>query len=445
MKRNYAALILLLPLLLVLPFTTFGLTIEEELKYGKEMYREIARAVPVNNDVYMSFYLRTVTDRLEAVTDLQFPITFTIIDSPTIDAFASVGGYVFITTGLIALCDTEDELAGVLAHEFAHISRRHVSKSVEKQKYMNWTTLATMAAAALIPSAAGKGALLVGGMAGAQQMAITFTRENEEEADALGAINANKAGYGGLGTAAFLKKLRATSDNRQVPRYLLTHPYHSERIIVIESNWRESRVTVDGSFFPFLVARAQILHSSPAVGGDEIWLNRYRRDSADPVNAYAAALIYSMKGDADTSLRIIRGINSPHRDLFVGEMLVNERKFKEAAETLKNERDPIGRFYLAKAYEGEGDLSTAITTYKGIYGYADKYPELYNRVGMLSGQIGKEAEGYESLGKYYLETGNAEMAKTSLERAVNKYGINSKQGKDVMQLIDASWPKKKKP
>ena len=64
MKRNYAALILLLPLLLVLPFTTFGLTIEEELKYGKEMYREIARAVPVNNDVYMSFYPRTVTDRL---------------------------------------------------------------------------------------------------------------------------------------------------------------------------------------------------------------------------------------------------------------------------------------------------------------------------------------------------------------------------------------------
>ena len=436
-------LFLIALLLTILPFRAYGLTIEEEKKYGKQMYNEIALAVPVNNDVYMSLYLRTVTDRLEAVTSLQFPIIFTIIDSPTVDAFAAVGGYVFITTGLIALCETEDELAGVLGHEFAHISRRHVAKSVEKLGFLNWTTLAALAAAALIPNPAAKAAILAGSTAGAQQLVITYTRENEEEADALGAVNADKAGYSGLGTAAFLKKLRATSDNIQVPRYLLTHPHHAERIIKIESMWRDSKVRVDMSFFPYLVARAQILHANPAVGVEEIWLNKYRRDSTNPVNVYAAALIYSMKGDVNQSLEIIKSINSPQRNIFIGEILVNDRKFREAAETLKNETNPIGRYFLARAYEGDEDISKAINTYKGLARYADRYPEVYNRVGMLSGQIGNEGEGYEWLGRYYLEIGNIQIARTSLERAVNKYGINSKEAKNVMKVLDTLPGKRK--
>ena len=84
---------------------------------------------------------------------------------------------------------------------------------------MTWSTLATIIAAALVPGAAGKSAIMAAGLGGAQQMAITYTREYEEEADALGAINADRAGYSGLGTAEFLKKLRATSDNKMVPRY----------------------------------------------------------------------------------------------------------------------------------------------------------------------------------------------------------------------------------
>ncbi|MCX5799457.1 MAG: M48 family metalloprotease, partial [Proteobacteria bacterium] len=68
----------------------------------------------------------------------------TIIESQSVDAFATPGGYVYITTGLIGLCDKEEELAGVLAHEFAHIGRRHIAKRMEKQKYINVGMLASM-------------------------------------------------------------------------------------------------------------------------------------------------------------------------------------------------------------------------------------------------------------------------------------------------------------
>ena len=144
-------LLLLILLLLSFPFTLFGLTLEEERKYGKEVFLEIARSVPVNNDPYISVYVQTIKDSLESNATLAFPITLTIIDSQTADAFATIGGYVFITMGLIAMCDKEEELAGVLAHEFAHISKRHIAKRIEKEKYINIASLASLLAAILIP------------------------------------------------------------------------------------------------------------------------------------------------------------------------------------------------------------------------------------------------------------------------------------------------------
>ncbi len=434
MKPRLAVLIAIL--ILSLPLRTFGITIEEEKKYGKEMYFEIARSVPVNNDVYMSFYLRAMTARLEASTSLDFPIIFTVIDSTSVDAFAAIGGYVFITTGLIGLADTEEELAGVLAHEFAHISKRHVAKAIEKQKFANWGTLATMLAAALIPSPAGKGAILASGLAGAQQMSITYTRENEEEADSVGAENADKAGYGGRGTAEFLKKLRATSDNRMVPRYLLTHPNHAERIVKIESMWRDSKVRLDTSFFPYLVVRAQVLHGTPGLSTEEVWLKRYARDKKDPVNAYAAALIYCLRGEETEAVRIISEINSPYKSLFLGEILVRARRFKEAIEVLKDDYNPISRYFLAKAYEGAGDRERAFIHYRALLSYANCYPEIYNKVGMLAGMMGNEGVGYEYLGRYYVVMGNGDLARTNFEKAVNRYGINTKEAREVMRILD---------
>lgn len=439
MKRRWLLFIILLSFLL--PLNGYGLSVEEEKKYGKEVYLQIAQSVPVNNDIYISFYLRTVTDRLEAATNLDMPIFFTVIDSISLDAFATIGGYVFITTGLVAMTDSEEELAGVLAHEFAHISKRHVSKAIEKNKISNWGTLATLLAAAIIPSPIAKSAIMATGLAGAQQVAISYTRENEEEADKVGATNADKAGYGGLGTAEFLKKLRATSDNRQVPRYLLTHPYHSERIVKIEQDWRGSKCRLDTSFYPYLVARAQILHGTPGLGMEEIWIARNLRNKEDPVSAYGAALVYSLKGNEEEAIALAGSIKSPYRNLFLSEMLINARRFSEAIALLKNEMNPIARYFLGRAYEGNGDRELAVSTYKGLFRYADIYPELYKRAGMISGMMGNEGEGYEDLGRYYLINGNMDQARVSFEKAVNKYGINSARAKEVMKILD-KLPKK---
>jgi predicted Zn-dependent protease len=85
-------LIVIVFLLLFLPFKIYGLSLEEEKKYGKEIYLEIAKSAALNNDPYIALYLRTMKERLEGVASLPFPIVLTIIESQAVDAFATMGG-----------------------------------------------------------------------------------------------------------------------------------------------------------------------------------------------------------------------------------------------------------------------------------------------------------------------------------------------------------------
>ncbi len=433
---------------LILIFATFSLsfalTYDEERKYGKEIYREIVQAVPVNNDPYISLGADNIKKRLEEKALLPFPVTLTIIDSETIDAFATMGGYVYITTGLIGMCDKEEELAGVIAHEFGHVKKRHISKRMEKEKYLNIGMLTTMLLGMLVGGGSTPAAIITSGIAGTQAMELKYSREDEEEADREGSMIADKAGYGGLGSAMFLRKLRTAGADKLLPQYLLTHPYHEARIVFLESMWEKNNVTVEAPLFPYLVLRAQILHKSSRVGGDDIIINRYLKDKADPSNNYAACLVYSLKGNADESIRVAGENKTSFRNLFLGEMFINARKFSEAVDVLKPGTEPVARFLLAKAYEGQGKNEPAISTLKEIISYGSVFPEIYYRLGMLYGRTGEEAKGYDYLGRFYVETGRLALAKTNLEKAVSRYGINSPEAKEALQLLDSIKKEKNK-
>jgi predicted Zn-dependent protease len=430
-----------LSFVLILAFTTsslsFALTYDEEIKYGKEIYREIIQVVPVNNDPYISLAVDSIKKRLENKAQMPFPVTLTIIDSESVDAFATMGGYVYITTGLIGMCDKEEELAGVVSHEFSHIKKRHIAKRMEKEKYINIGMIATMLAGIIAGGGSASEAIITSGMAGAQAMSLKFSREDEEEADREGSTIADKAGYGGLGSALFLKKLRTGGLDKLLPQYLLTHPYYEARIIFLESMWEKNRVTMEAPFFPYLALRAQILHKSARVGGDDIIINRYLKDKADPVNNYGACLVYSLKGNGGESIRLAGENKSSYKNLFQGEMFINARKFPEAVDVLKTGTEPVAQFLLAKAYEGQSKNEMAISTLKEIVSYGSVFPEIYYRLGMLYGRTGAEAKGYDYLGRFYVETGKFALAKTNLEKAVSRYGINSPEAKEVLQILES--------
>jgi len=437
MKLKLFFVVCLLLFSLCISSISSGLTVAEEQKYGKEIFLQIANSVPINNDPYLSLYLQDIKRRLEGVATLPFPITLTVIQTQTINAFATVGGYIYITSGLIAFSETEEELAGVLAHELAHITRRHVAKRVEKEKYINIGMLATMLAGILVGGDAQTSqAIIVGGQAAAQALSLKYSRDDEEDADRTGGIFADRAGYNATGVADFLKKLRVSSRETMIPQYLLTHPYHEERIATIENAWPDSTTKNNTTFYPYLVVRANVLHRPPGSGSKEIWLNKYKQDRDSPINAYGAMLAYMSSGNISESIKVASHIKSPYRNLFMGEALVNGRQFSDAVEVLKYQQDPISKVFLAKAYDGQGNIEMAAKTYRDLLQYGSVFPEIYYRLGMLTGRMGLEGMGHEYLGRYYLEIGRYDLAKTNIEKAINKYGINSREAQDLLKILD---------
>jgi predicted Zn-dependent protease len=429
---------------LLFPLRAWGLSLDEESKYGREAYVQIAGSAKLYSDPYVCIQMAIIKSRLEAAVDEPFPIKLSIIDSSTLDAFAMVGGYVFITSGILEQADNEEEIAGVLGHEFSHVMRRHIAKELEKEKFLNWGMLGSMLLAMLIPSGAGKAAVMTAGLGGGEAVALKYSRENELEADKFGVERCEKAGYNGAGSAEFLKKIAASADEKQMPQYLLTHPYSEDRVFRIQQLASPMKTRLDVSFFPFVVARARILSGPLGAQNEDIWLKKYERAPQDPVSVYGAALVHSLKGDTDGAIALVKTLDSPYAPLFMGEFLVAGRRFKEAVAVLGAEDHPVARYFLAKAYEGQGNLAAAGQILKELTPYAGTFPEVYQRMGMVLGRQGNEAGGYEYLGRYYLETGRYKPAKVNLEKAVSKYGINSPEAEEILKILDTIKPDKEK-
>jgi predicted Zn-dependent protease len=149
------------------------------------------------------------------------PFTFTVIDQPVVNAFAAPGGR-GLYTGLILAADDENEVAGVLSHEIAHITQQHLYRAIESAKSMTIPLVLAMVGLVLAGGGSGEaiqGALL-SGTAAAQQAQIYFTRQNEIEADRIGIQTLYQAGYDPRGMGEFFEKMnritRPMKDSRNI-------------------------------------------------------------------------------------------------------------------------------------------------------------------------------------------------------------------------------------
>ena len=206
-----------------------------ERRIGESVMREIRSRDPSYfDDAEVTDYLAALGSRLmqgAARQDYEF---FAMRDT-TVNAFAMPGGFIGVHTGLIAVADTESELASVLAHEVAHVSQRHMARMLSQEQRMQLPMMAALAAAILFarsrPDLATAGAL--GAQGAAVQTALSYSRDFEREADRVGLQTLEAAGYDTRAMATFFEKMqRATrvSDDGTLPGYLRTHPVTVERI-----------------------------------------------------------------------------------------------------------------------------------------------------------------------------------------------------------------------
>ncbi|OSQ40838.1 M48 family metalloprotease [Thalassospira mesophila] len=177
----------------------------QEAEVGAEEHPKILKEFGGSYDAKdLPAYVTEIGNKLAAVTETpNQKFTFTVLDSPIVNAFALPGGYVYVTRGLLALASNEAELAGVLAHEIGHVVARHSA-----QRYSRGVLTQVLAGG--LSAAIGSGAGDVIGM-GANAYMQSFSREHEFEADKLGVRYLSRAGYDPEAMASFLKKLRAHS------------------------------------------------------------------------------------------------------------------------------------------------------------------------------------------------------------------------------------------
>lgn len=210
------------------------LSYEKERLIGDLLMRQTRAQVPVNYDPLLTEYVNTLGNRLVAhADDVNFPFNFFVVNEKNINAFAFFGGNVGINAGLIAIADTESELASVFSHEIAHVTQRHLSRRIESQQRNSPLTFAGMFAGillAMVDPQAGMAALATSQASSIQQQ-INFTRSNEQEADRIGMQILVRAGFNPNGAASFFDKLAASTRHvSKLPQFLLTHPLPESRI-----------------------------------------------------------------------------------------------------------------------------------------------------------------------------------------------------------------------
>lgn len=210
-----------------------ALTQAMERRQGEKILREINRQMRVLDDPWISSELEAMVSRLVAVAGMPMPMTLLVIDDPRINAFAVTGSIVAVNSGLILSARTPDELAGVLAHELAHVHQHHFERRMQELKRSRWLMVGGLLAglAASQQDQDLGAAMITGTQALTVDRELAFSRSQEHEADRIGLQLLQGAGYDPQAMADFFETMqRNNALPGYVPDFVLTHPLSRERV-----------------------------------------------------------------------------------------------------------------------------------------------------------------------------------------------------------------------
>jgi predicted Zn-dependent protease len=212
------------------------MTTADEVKIGREQNEKLLEAFGgAYDDPALAAYVSTIGNKLAAKAERSdITYTFTVLNSPIVNALALPGGYIYVTRGLLALVGNEAELAGVVGHEIGHVTARHHAQRQSSQTVAGVASLGVSILGAIAGLPLGHGTQMLAGA-----FLASYTRDQEYEADLLGIRYLNAAGYDPKAMASFLAKLNGWTvleqtimgaDSTDRLDYLATHPNTEDRV-----------------------------------------------------------------------------------------------------------------------------------------------------------------------------------------------------------------------
>ncbi|MEE4218340.1 MAG: M48 family metalloprotease [Xanthomonadales bacterium] len=325
----------------------------EEEAYAKALVHQMRAYEVLEEDPLISAFFEDMGYRLASNSDRpDKSFTFVVLNQDVVNAFAAPGGVIALYSGLILAADDENEVAGVLAHEIAHVTQQHLYRALENQQAMTIPIALAMLAIALAGGGDGEaiqGAMMAG-QAAAAQSAINYTRQNEYEADRIGISTLSRAGYDPAGMPEFFEKMGRI--NRSMgegpPEFLRTHPVSVSRIAEAENRAANMPTPEPSDGRDFYLVQARLRVKSEDSMDDVLdWFN-HRKERADITAAESDAIDY-------------------------GKAIALQRKgqYAEARRLLESliEREPhlAYELQLAELDQDSGDPASAVDRLAGLY------------------------------------------------------------------------------
>ena len=409
----------------------------DEARLGRQIMVSVRASGQVIEDPLINEYINEIGRRIAAQTnDGKTTFTFFVIDDPAINAFALPGGYIGVHTGLIDATRNEHELAGVVAHEIAHVTQRHIARALHANQRQSIISTALMLGA-MIAGAAGAGGDAVGGLSSiaqgsAVQQQINFTRSNEYEADRIGIVAMVDAGFDPHGMASFfevLSRQSTTPVESRLPEFLRTHPVTTTRIS--EARGRAMRYTgetaPDSVGYGVARVRARVMAFDTPEAAVAYFENRdYARQSM--IERYGRAVAYQRAGlnrDArhifEDLLATDESVIAFHIGLAQTQIALEDRA--EGLATWERAVELFPRNVPLVIEYGEdllqvGDADKAHTLLLDLLNNVPPTPEQVRLIARAASEAGEQAEALYYMSEYHLMTGNLEGGINFLRQAL---------------------------
>ncbi|HEX9971592.1 MAG TPA: M48 family metalloprotease, partial [bacterium] len=223
------------------------LTQGDELALGQQTDQEIIQTYGLYDDPELLNYVTSLGKKMGSLSHRpQLNYQFRVLDSPVINAFAVPGGYIYVTRGILSYLNNEAELAGVLGHEIGHVTARHSAQQYSRAQLAQIGLGVGMVVSETFRKYAGLAQFGVG------MLFLSFSRDNERQADALGVEYSSKGGWDSNNMANFfvtLERLNPQSGQSGLPAWFSTHPNPPDRVAAIKKDTQKWQTKLQGSGF----------------------------------------------------------------------------------------------------------------------------------------------------------------------------------------------------
>ena len=323
-----------------------------EAQIGRSIMRQLRASGELVEDPQITEYINDIGHRISAHANSgSHEFTFFVIDDPNINAFALPGGYVGVHTGLLEATRSEDELAGVLAHEVAHVTQRHIARAIHANSRQSILNTAIMLGAILAGVAGGaSGDVVQGAIAVAQgtaaQQQINFTRNNEYEADRVGISALAESGFDPRGMGSFFEVISrgGGAPETRVPEFLRTHPVTSARIAEARGRARDYPPVHTSDTVNYGVARSRLIVQRMDTSEQAVrYFERESYENQSVAERYGRAVAYVRAGRHLEANRIFEELVDNDQEVIAYHIGLAQSEL-----ALERSRDAVASFERAK-------------------------------------------------------------------------------------------------